>query len=111
MTLENDGSGSNTNAEIIGNSGGGPSVSIFFLDDGIVEDGSYETEEELEPHVSEATVDCENEAIVGRENEVVVGDLGATEADQNECDVGKNEDDTWGVVGENEDDTENLSSG
>ncbi|KAK8656180.1 hypothetical protein V6N13_108737 [Hibiscus sabdariffa] len=46
----------------------------------------------------------------GRENEVV-GDLGATEADQNEGDVGENEDDTWGVVGENEDDIENLSSG
>ncbi|KAK8649427.1 hypothetical protein V6N13_130156 [Hibiscus sabdariffa] len=56
---------------------------------------------EVEPHVSEATIDCENE--------VVVGDLGAAEADQNEGDVEENEDDTW--VRENEDDTNNLSSG
>ncbi|KAK9026728.1 hypothetical protein V6N11_039562 [Hibiscus sabdariffa] len=83
---------------------------------------------EVEPHVSEATIDCENE--------VVVGDLGAAEADQNEEQrkekgfVAKKNDPQMRVgsrkgnlpsskigmvymdaLRENEDDTNNLSSG
>ncbi|KAK8594368.1 hypothetical protein V6N13_126176 [Hibiscus sabdariffa] len=44
MTLENDNSGSNTNANSIGNTESGPNGSTLFIDVGILEEEIYETE-------------------------------------------------------------------